>query len=187
MDQPRLKQLYKLNGLQSLVLLYNLRQSEDVENDPHYTPEELYSKTQDMSAMFSKLALENILTQVNLVSKDWMEYTPQYKKIHKETLKYFNKISPYVQQLLQHRWLKRRSNTVDQVDLNRRLEHNAPKFYKDVLESCLYNANLLDESNKFWHPNGKSFEQFVSEILGPNEAFNRYYNYIYKKEADHGK
>lgn len=50
------------------------------------------------------------------------------------------------------------------------------------LERCLWACNLLDEKGLFWHPSGKSFDEFVSEVI-QDGTFNKQYNLI-KKATD---
>jgi hypothetical protein len=51
-----------------------------------------------------------------------------------------------------------------------------------LLESGLWSCNLLAEQDQFWHPQGRSFDEFVRELLKPGEKFNRTYNVIERKD-----
>lgn len=61
---------------------------------------------------------------------------------------------------------------------------------KGVLESALYCCNMNQENQtkvpglKFWHPSGRTFDQFVKELLPTTKAFNKYYHFIYEREED---
>jgi hypothetical protein len=57
------------------------------------------------------------------------------------------------------------------------------KLYIDpsVLESALWSCNLMDECDAFWDPKGRSFEQFLKEVLG-RDSFDRFFNVIERKE-----
>lgn len=50
-----------------------------------------------------------------------------------------------------------------------------------VLESCLWSCNLLNERGQFWHPRGYTFDQFLKDILQGDE-FDKDYNLIKKRE-----
>jgi hypothetical protein len=50
-----------------------------------------------------------------------------------------------------------------------------------LLESGLWSCNLLNEQGEFWHPQGRTFDEFVREILAPGERFHRAYNVIERK------
>jgi uncharacterized protein (DUF885 family) len=36
---------------------------------------------------------------------------------------------------------------------------------QDLVESCLWSANMLAEEKKFWHPQGRSFKSFLDDII----------------------
>lgn len=51
----------------------------------------------------------------------------------------------------------------------------------NTLESALYCCNLLDEQGRFWHPSGRSFDDFAKRLMaenGDSRRFNRTYNYF---------
>lgn len=52
---------------------------------------------------------------------------------------------------------------------------------REVLESCLWSASLLDEAGKWEHPQGLTFDEWVKGMLG-KEEFNRIYHLIGKSE-----
>ena len=67
-------------------------------------------------------------------------------------------------------------NTLD--DLAR---HISFQLYirKDVMDSLLWSANMLDEAGKFWHPRNRDFKSFVKQIEKRNEAkFNPAYSWL---------
>ena len=39
------------------------------------------------------------------------------------------------------------------------------RVQRSVIESALWSCNLLDELGKFWHPKGRSFDEFLKDIL----------------------
>lgn len=50
---------------------------------------------------------------------------------------------------------------------------------ESVLESALWSANLMDEAQSFWHPDGLKFEEFVQQLVDPRDAkFDRFYNFF---------
>jgi hypothetical protein len=51
-----------------------------------------------------------------------------------------------------------------------------------LLESALWSCNLLNEKEKFWHPRGLTFKQFVKDLF-PGERFNLIYNVIEEKNG----
>jgi hypothetical protein len=55
---------------------------------------------------------------------------------------------------------------------------------KTILEAALYCCNIQSEDKKFWHPHGWSFDQFVHELLPKYHEFNKYYNWITRKDKD---
>jgi len=52
------------------------------------------------------------------------------------------------------------------------------ELYKLDLERLLHAGNVMDILGKFWSPDGKSFEEFISPILFKNEAYDRHWNLI---------
>ncbi len=46
-----------------------------------------------------------------------------------------------------------------------------------LLESALWSCNLLNERGEFYHPDGKSFADFLKDVL-PGEQFDLTYNVI---------
>jgi hypothetical protein len=50
-----------------------------------------------------------------------------------------------------------------------------------LIESCLWSANLLDERGEFWDAKGRTFEEYVRSLVGPDK-FSRPYNLIEKKD-----
>lgn len=63
-----------------------------------------------------------------------------------------------------------------------RLKTRQPhKIQTRGVEGALYCCNLMDEVGKFWHPEGKPFDQFLKEIVlfsRSNQYYNRFYNYF---------
>jgi hypothetical protein len=51
-----------------------------------------------------------------------------------------------------------------------------------VIESALFNANLMNENGLFWHPKGLTFEQFTKQFLKKDEKYNNRYGTFDKKE-----
>jgi hypothetical protein len=45
------------------------------------------------------------------------------------------------------------------------------------LESALWSANLMQEQGKWWHPTGRSFDEFLRDAL-PGARFDKDYNFI---------
>lgn len=53
---------------------------------------------------------------------------------------------------------------------------------KNYIESALWSANLLDEKNKFNHPEKIGFKEFLQPILRRNDCtFNSKYHFIDRK------
>lgn len=46
-----------------------------------------------------------------------------------------------------------------------------------LLEAALWSCNMLKEKDKFWHPRGLTFRQFVKELF-PNERFSEIYHML---------
>lgn len=46
------------------------------------------------------------------------------------------------------------------------------------IESALWSCQLLDEKGAFWHPQGKTFDEFLKEIS--EEEFNKFYCWFEK-------
>jgi hypothetical protein len=46
-----------------------------------------------------------------------------------------------------------------------------------ILESALWSCNLLNEKGKWWHPNDRTFDEFIRDVLG-EDSFNKTYNVI---------
>lgn len=67
------------------------------------------------------------------------------------------------------------AQTLDQITakLNMMISINI-----DDLQSALWSCNLLNERGKFWHPKDRTFDEFLKMILGPGEAFDKFYNLI---------
>lgn len=51
------------------------------------------------------------------------------------------------------------------------------------VESALWSANLLDERGKFSHPEGLTFDEFVSKLKKDTETFNKNYNFWESKDG----
>lgn len=49
---------------------------------------------------------------------------------------------------------------------------------RDVLQSALYAASMLDEVGKFEHPLGLTFHEFVKGIVGRGKKFDKKYHLI---------
>ncbi len=56
----------------------------------------------------------------------------------------------------------------------------------DVVNSCLWSANLLDEVGEFTTADGSTFDEFVLELLDDDETFNKDYNRIEREDEEHG-
>ena len=76
-------------------------------------------------------------------------------------------------------------------EITRRANLTIQPFPREMLESMLWSANLMDEYGYFWHPDGLSFEGFVKQILGRVSTrhkkgsgvyFDRTYNLIRDNE-----
>lgn len=61
-----------------------------------------------------------------------------------------------------------------------RLSRSSAYLDPSLIESGLWSANLLNEKGKFWDPNGRTFEEFVREVLG-RDGFDMFYNTIERK------
>lgn len=69
------------------------------------------------------------------------------------------------------------------VELATAMSNSAFGWIKRIyLETGLYYCNLLDEDGKFWHPQNKSFDRFLEDILPDDLAFDKTYNFIYIKD-----
>jgi hypothetical protein len=85
-------------------------------------------------------------------------------------------------------WLASRNPRIGIVDANRTLEGLIKALDKevtldtDVLESCLYYSNLLNEIDAFKSPSGEGFETFLLRTLPQGFKFNKKLNFIYKDE-----
>lgn len=53
----------------------------------------------------------------------------------------------------------------------------------DVLESLLWAANMLDEKQQFWDPKGRTFDQFLQDVVRRG-VFDKTFNYIKEKKDD---
>lgn len=51
-----------------------------------------------------------------------------------------------------------------------------------LLESALWSCNLLNEKDKFWHPRGWTFKQFLKHLF-PGERFNLFFNMLEEKNG----
>ena len=67
------------------------------------------------------------------------------------------------------------------IEIMEKLKNKHIKMFQAQLESCLYGANLLNEAGQFWHPQGKSFDKFVSDIIPEHLRYSKYYNYVVEK------
>jgi len=56
---------------------------------------------------------------------------------------------------------------------------------KEHLEDALYAVNMLDEDDKFRHPYGMNFNNFLNKVLRPNERFDKIINVI-KEDKQNG-
>ncbi len=65
--------------------------------------------------------------------------------------------------------------------LTKRMTRNV-WYEQATLESALWSSNLLDEQGKFWCPKGRTFDQFLADIIGPGFKFNKMHNLISKKD-----
>jgi len=72
------------------------------------------------------------------------------------------------------------NNTMD--DFITRLGKRRMWIEESMLESALWSCNLMDENQKFWHPKGYTFDQFVQGALPPQVRFNKKYNFIEEKD-----
>lgn len=55
---------------------------------------------------------------------------------------------------------------------------------RPVLESALFCCNVNDEDDEFWHPTGRTFNQFLYDVLPTDVEFDRFYNFLREKPAD---
>lgn len=55
---------------------------------------------------------------------------------------------------------------------------------ESVLESALWSANLMDEAEAFWHPDGIKFEEFISYLTRDKAEFDRFYNMLKPKQEN---
>ncbi len=51
----------------------------------------------------------------------------------------------------------------------------------DILESALWACNLLNEQEKFFHPSGRTFDNFLGLLINRDETFDKEMNYIKPK------
>jgi hypothetical protein len=54
-----------------------------------------------------------------------------------------------------------------------------------AIESALYSCNLMDEAGKFWHPEGKSFDEFLKDMVFVSRQhgnYDRFYNFFEAKK-----
>jgi hypothetical protein len=63
-------------------------------------------------------------------------------------------------------------------DLFSELNKKQISLDKEVLESCLYCANINNEDRKFWHPEKKDFDLFLRYVVPPKHKFDKIYNVI---------
>lgn len=69
-------------------------------------------------------------------------------------------------------------------DANDTLENITRRLNKWIMvdpayvESALWACNMLNEKNKFSHPRGLTFEQFVEKILKGRGKFDTFYNIV---------
>lgn len=66
--------------------------------------------------------------------------------------------------------------------LRGRLASKTTDVPREILESYLWSANLLNEVGLFWHPDGVPFKDFVGRILNEDEEFDYFYNYIKERK-----
>lgn len=61
---------------------------------------------------------------------------------------------------------------------------------KEVLESCLWAANMMQETGKFWSPytnkDSMKFKDLLKNVLNSNEKYEKFYSQIREKRP-HGK
>jgi hypothetical protein len=50
------------------------------------------------------------------------------------------------------------------------------------LESCLWSCNLMEEQKQFWDVKGRTFEEFLIQLIGV-DRFDRFYNTVETKES----
>jgi hypothetical protein len=85
----------------------------------------------------------------------------------------------------------RRGATDDNVgfeDANRTLEAMLAQLDKKILldpsiiESALWSCNMFAERGKFRHPEGRTIDEFIKDVLG-GEKFDKTYHLIVPKEG----
>lgn len=175
---------YHINVIQLAVLLFHLRNNLDNNNDPDRTLEELTQELQKFGTGLAQSLLEKSLAICNIDTKNWMLQTPQYQRLQTKVDKFIKEVAPTIHAITEFKNKAKKQNPINLPEFKYKIQTETHRIGKNILESLLYNANLMDEEKLFWHPYGKSFEQFVNEILGKGEAFNRYYNYIYEQEPN---
>ncbi len=58
------------------------------------------------------------------------------------------------------------------------------KVKQSLLESGLYFCNLMSENGKFWHPTGKSVDEFIADIIrvsGKPYRFDKDYHLFFDR------
>lgn len=79
--------------------------------------------------------------------------------------------------LLYHVHRGAQHNEVGFEDAQESLESLTKALNKEIsiplqnLESALWSANLLDENNEFWHPEGLTFDEWVKKAFGKYDRF----------------
>ena len=93
--------------------------------------------------------------------------------------------------LLYHAHIASQDTDVGFEDANESLDNISRRLnkwiYMDpaIIESALWACNLLNEKNKFSHPRGLTFDQFVDKILKGRGKYDTFYNLIEWKD-DYG-
>ena len=53
---------------------------------------------------------------------------------------------------------------------------------RGIIENCLYACNMMAEKGKFVHPDGRTFEEFLTDIFRRHWKFNTKYNLLERDE-----
>lgn len=53
----------------------------------------------------------------------------------------------------------------------------------EILESLLWASNMLDEKHQFWDPKGRTFDQFLADVVRRG-YFDKTFNYFKEKKDD---
>jgi hypothetical protein len=83
----------------------------------------------------------------------------------------------------------RRHGNSDAVHSGAQIMRKGDKFnmwvYQPTVESLLYCCNLMNEGDKFHHPDGLTFDQFLRKLELRGWKFNKTYNYLEQKKEEY--